>query len=508
LGGLGGRRHRGGAPALRAQAARLATDVGRARGARRDRDGPAHLRRGARRPGRALHRRRRAAHARRLALVARRSLPGQSQDARALRARVHAGPQGRGVAGSQPQRDLVPAQLLPAAAARRDPQDRLRALVDRALEQGARLRGHADLDRPRLRLLDRRGPPRAHRLEDGRRRSRRGRLPARLLRALREGHARRGPREGGPRGGQPARADGDAAPLGRRQAGRHPGAAAAVHPRDEGLSRRSRRERRGDGRLRAYGRAADLPVVQFPGRVPPRALAVPVRRALFPLVLGLCAAGLATSPAPAAITTIEVRRPAPSADEASALALSDPSRPEHAGNGFAFRLGYTLVWTGWDAEAPATNVGMRARVPVATAGAAPIVRPIRDEFVFGTRLPAASPTAPLSYEAATLEQARARLTVRARQGDPPVEIPAAQWTFKGPRAIALAPEGTPFKPGFIYDFHYTAKDPKVLGIGFAATRDLLAFLRYEATDRAGTPNPVTLGPDVTGIRATLALGIS
>jgi hypothetical protein len=196
------------------------------------------------------------------------------------------------------------------------------------------------------------------------------------------------------------------------------------------------------------------------------------------------------------------------AGEASALVLSDPSRPAHAGNGFAFRLGDTLVWSGWDADAPATHGGMRIRVPVATVGDAPVVRPIRDEFVFGTRLPAASPMAPLSYEAATLEQARARLTVRARQGDPPVEIPAAQWTFKGPRAIALTPEGTPFKPGFIYDFHYTAKDPKVLGIGFAATRDLLSFLRYEATDRAGTPNPVTLGPDVTGIRATLALVIS
>ena len=68
--------------------------------------------------------------------------------------------------------------------------------------------------------------------------------------------------------------------------------------------------------------------------------------------------------------------------------------------------------------------------------------------------------------------------------------------------------GHAVQAGFIYDFHYTARDPKVLGIGFAATRDLRSFLRYEATDRAGTPNPVTLGPDVTGIRATLALGIS
>lgn len=196
------------------------------------------------------------------------------------------------------------------------------------------------------------------------------------------------------------------------------------------------------------------------------------------------------------------------AKETSALALNDPSRLEHAGNGFAFRLGYTLVWSGWDPEAPGADGGMRIRVPVATDGGKPIVRTIRDEFVFGTRLPAASPTAPLSYEAATLDQAQARLTVRAREADPPAQVPAAEWAFKGPRAIALVPEGTPFKPGFIYDFRYPAKDPKVLGIGFAATRDLLSFLRYEASDRAGTPNPVILGPDVTAIRATLALGIS
>src|SRR6267378_2243613 len=90
------------------------------------------------------------------------------------------------------------------------------------------------------------------------------------------------------------------------------------------------------------------------------------------------------------------------ASEASALALNDPSRPDHAGNAFALRLGYTLVWSGWDPDAPAADGGMRMRVPVATDGDKPIVRTIRDEFVFGTRLPATSPTAPLSYEAAGL----------------------------------------------------------------------------------------------------------
>ena len=37
---------------------------------------------------------------------------------------------------------------------------------------------------------------------------------------------------------------------------------------------------------------------------------------------------------------------------------------------------------------------------------------------------------------------------------------------------------------------YTARDPLVLGIGYAATRDLQSFLRYGERDDAGTPNPL------------------
>ena len=47
-----------------------------------------------------------------------------------------------------------------------------------------------------------------------------------------------------------------------------------------------------------------------------------------------------------------------------------------------------------------------------------------------------------------------------------------------------------FDPAFLYEVSYTAKDPLVLGIGYAATRDLNSFLRYAAKDDAGTPNPV------------------
>ena len=37
---------------------------------------------------------------------------------------------------------------------------------------------------------------------------------------------------------------------------------------------------------------------------------------------------------------------------------------------------------------------------------------------------------------------------------------------------------------------YTAKDPLVLGLGLAATRDIVSFFRYARADSAGTPNPI------------------
>jgi hypothetical protein len=65
------------------------------------------------------------------------------------------------------------------------------------------------------------------------------------------------------------------------------------------------------------------------------------------------------------------------AADTSPGAVNEPTSPEHAGNGFVFRRGYTLVWSGWDPDAPATNGGLRIRVPVATNAGAPDPRRVR-----------------------------------------------------------------------------------------------------------------------------------
>jgi hypothetical protein len=148
---------------------------------------------------------------------------------------------------------------------------------------------------------------------------------------------------------------------------------------------------------------------------------------------------------------------------------------------------------------------------VATNNGAPIVRLIRDEFISGTRArdegDGGSRTEGevfrLSYEAATLDKSAAKLTVRRTSSGVRREISSSAWEYAGERGVRLLPVGTEPETGSIYELHYPAKNPRVLGVGMAATRDLVSFLRYEARDEKGTANPAT-----AKINRALAFGSS
>ena len=77
-------------------------------------------------------------------------------------------------------------------------------------------------------------------------------------------------------------------------------------------------------------------------------------------------------------------------------------------------------------------------------------------------------------------------------------VPASDWAFADCRttpfpgdrdATRICLRGG-FDPSKVYELVYTAKEPKILGIGLAATRDLVSFFRHRAADDHGTPNPV------------------
>jgi Alpha/beta hydrolase domain len=178
---------------------------------------------------------------------------------------------------------------------------------------------------------------------------------------------------------------------------------------------------------------------------------------------------------------------------------NDPRTAEDVGDGLFFRQGYTFVWSGWDPDAPTRSNGLAMKPVIATNNGTPIVRLIRDEFVSGTRARdegdggsrAEGDVFRLSYEAATFDKSSARLTIRRTSSGPRREIPSSGWEYVGERGVRLLPVGTQAEIGSIYELHYNAKNPRVLGVGMAATRDLVSFLRYESRDEKGTSNPAT-----------------
>ncbi len=166
-----------------------------------------------------------------------------------------------------------------------------------------------------------------------------------------------------------------------------------------------------------------------------------------------------------------------------APAGNDFSKASAAGNGFLMNRGYTVVISGWQGD-----LGPRAAWKTISVPVVPNITGVsREEFIFDhTRNPAVGE---LTYPAADLDPAKATLTVRQRETDPRVTPADLSFTFDGPDKVSIKrPAG--FDAGAIYELIYQAKDPKVMGMGFAATRDLVSFLRRETADAAGTANPV------------------
>ena len=205
-----------------------------------------------------------------------------------------------------------------------------------------------------------------------------------------------------------------------------------------------------------------------------------------------------------------------------------PGADPGSDDGLFFRLGYTLVDAGWAGDILTTATRLGANLPVAVqADGSPIVSRIRIEY--SSDLPqqmaggAGFYTVPLkgnarfvSYEAADADTAHSTLTVRDEIDGQRRPIPADGWAFGTcpSGAESLAPSTTDlclfdgFDPNKVYELIYPAKNPWVMGLGYAVTRDVASFLRYETADDAGTPNPLAASADATGIRRAYGLGIS
>jgi len=146
---------------------------------------------------------------------------------------------------------------------------------------------------------------------------------------------------------------------------------------------------------------------------------------------------------------------------------------------FFMPRGYTMVWSGWDKSAGASTANFNTTITLPIAknpDGSSITGPAFEYVVSGTNVSAFT----LNYPAATLDQNKALLTHRVHLDDIPANVPNSGWSYNVTGTAVNVVGG--LVPNDIYEFSYTAKDPSVNGVGFAAVRDWNAWLRYSTDD--------------------------
>ena len=159
------------------------------------------------------------------------------------------------------------------------------------------------------------------------------------------------------------------------------------------------------------------------------------------------------------------------------------------GDGFLEKRGYTMAWAGWEGD---TLTGVKIYLPVArNKDGSEITGRVRSEYILSAPASTQDVTAPPAYEAVSTDNSGATLTRRVHQNDARELIPNSQWKFADCTAVPFP--GVPstlkvclqggFDTNHIYELVYTAKNPTVTGIGFAANRDFVSFLRNSTARR-------------------------
>jgi len=203
-------------------------------------------------------------------------------------------------------------------------------------------------------------------------------------------------------------------------------------------------------------------------------------------------------------TTVEIYRPVDMSRWNRAIYHTVPNRGgAGAGEDALLERGFALIRVGWQGDLTPTETNIVPFLPVAhNADGSPIVGRAMEEYIFNDD--EAVSVATLTYAAASLDPGRATLTVRHDQASPRAKPADLRWSYTSDREIRIErPSG--YDGGAIYELVYDAKDPIVMGLGFAAMRDVISFLRYDADDAAGHANPLAY----QGLPETsLSLGIS
>lgn len=160
--------------------------------------------------------------------------------------------------------------------------------------------------------------------------------------------------------------------------------------------------------------------------------------------------------------------------------------------------GHVLVASGWQADiAPGPRVETMtapvAKNPDGSSITGPVMARIANAAAGSTTQSIIRGRVTGTATPASYDTAKATMTKRLSEDGARIAVRSSDWAFADCAQTPFPgkPDGTKicmkggFDPAYLYELTYIAKDPPVHGIGFAATRDLNAFLR-----KAGEGNPL------------------
>ena len=191
-----------------------------------------------------------------------------------------------------------------------------------------------------------------------------------------------------------------------------------------------------------------------------------------------------------------------------ATASLDPSDPDAFGDGLVMRQGLTVVWVGWQWDVPRGEGTLRLRVPIARhADGDAIAGRVRSDIV----IDAPRTVIPLghrdhyAYRAADFDHPSNVLTVRNDRDAPRRIIPRDKWQFaRRDSTGAIVPDSTHvyyadgFEEGKIYECVYRAENPRVVGLGLAAIRDIISYAKYDPEALFPVEQGMAVGVSQTG----------
>jgi Alpha/beta hydrolase domain len=140
---------------------------------------------------------------------------------------------------------------------------------------------------------------------------------------------------------------------------------------------------------------------------------------------------------------------------------------------FLMERGYTVAWIGWQFDVPDAANLLRLYAPLAKG----VRGLVRAEIVADQRevRHSVADRNHRPYPILNPDDPALTLTVRDHVDAPRQTVPRAAWHIENADTVVMT-EG--FDPGRLYELVYTSQDPPVAGLGFAAARDLVSYLKY------------------------------